>query len=79
MNVKQISPQCGLGLCPTVLQISPDCGIGACPTAFEAEGDLIIVGHILTPEELRAVAHKINPGEETAVRVPKSLIADLKF
>lgn len=79
MKVRQISPECGIGMCPTVFQISPDCGLGACATVFEAEGDLIIVGTVLTAEELGAVAHKVKSGEEMAVRVPKSLIAGLKI
>jgi hypothetical protein len=94
MKIRQISPECGLGMCPavfavasecalgacpTIFQISPDCGIGACPTAFVAGDDLIVVGAVLTAEETQAVAHKIKAGEETAVRVPKSLIARLKF
>ncbi|MBI4088875.1 hypothetical protein HY415_02160 [Candidatus Kaiserbacteria bacterium] len=58
--------------------------IGSCPTVFEKdpvgkEGDLIIVGFIPTSEELNAVAHGLKSGEEVAVRVPKSLIAGLKF
>ncbi len=79
MKVKQISSECGIGACPTVFQISPECGIGMCPTVFNADGDLIIVGSVLTSEERRAVAHKVNPDGETAVRVPKSLITSLKF
>lgn len=56
------------------------CGIGACPTVFEdGKGDLIIVGTLLTPEEKTAIAHKISMGEETAIRVPRSLIAGLKL
>ena len=66
MKVRQISLECGIGMCPTVFQVSPECGLGACATVFEAEGDLIIVGHVLTPEELRAVAHKVKAGQETA-------------
>lgn len=63
-----------------VRQISHDCGIGACPSVFETtDGDLIIVGATLTSEERRAVARKMNLDGETAVRIPKSLIANLKF
>ena len=115
MKVKQVSLQCGIGMCPAVFEVVSECALGACPTVFEAgpsgmkqndqqpeagavgfhqepqqmvmgtasfnnaEGDLIIVGYVLTPEELRAVAHKISKDAETAVRVPKSLIASLKF
>lgn len=79
MRVRQISPECGIGACPKVFQISPECGIGSCSTVFSADGDLIIVGSVLTSEELQAVAHKVKQGEETAVRVPKSLITSLKL
>lgn len=79
MKVIQLSPDCGVGPCPTVFQVSPECGIGTCPAVFDKEGDLIIIGSVLTQEELGAIEHKVEPGRETAVRVPKSLIASLKF
>lgn len=79
MKVSKISRECGIGTCPAVFQISPECVIGSCPTVFSADGDLIIVGSVLTAEELKAIAHKFKPGEEVAVRVPKSLISGLKF
>lgn len=61
-----------------VRQISHECVIGSCPIAFSAGDDLIIVGPVLTSEERKAVARKVNDGE-TAVRVPRSFIASLKL
>jgi hypothetical protein len=82
MKVRELA-SCALGACPSVFEITPEpmqCGFGACPSAFENEqGDLIIVGSLLTEEEKRAVAHKINQGEENAVKVPRALVAGLKL
>lgn len=63
-----------------VRELAVQCAVGPCPAVFESsEGDLIIVGAVLTTEESAAVAHRIQPGTETAVRVPRSLLAQLKL
>lgn len=76
-------PQCMVGACPAVLEVKElavECGVGPCPSVFErGEDDLIVIGAILTAEELQAVAHRIKPGAETAVRIPRSLLAGLKL
>lgn len=78
--MRQISPECVIGSCPAVFEVIAECGIGTCPTVLKASnGDLVIIGWLLTDEERQAVGHHIKAGEETAVRVPKSLIASLKF
>mgnify|MGYP001587682287 CR=1 FL=1 len=60
-------------------RISPKCVIGSCPAVYETEsGDLLIVGFIPTADESQVIASN-KSGEEMAVRVPKSLIANLKF
>jgi len=82
MKVRRISPECVIGSCPAVFKVIAECGIGACPAVLQSsDGDLVIVGRLLTDEECQAIACciKVKVGEETAVRVPKSLIASLKF
>lgn len=78
-KVKQVSPDCGFGACPAVFEIASECGIGACPTVFgtDSEEQLIIVGAVPSPEELRAISHRAGPGE-TAVKIPKSLLDGMK-
>lgn len=82
MKVRELA-SCGLGMCTSVFEITPhsmECALGACPSAFENEkGDLIIVGTLLSIDEKAAVAHKINPDKESAVKVPRALIAGLKL
>lgn len=79
MDLRKLS-QCGPAGCPAVFEVIAGCGIGMCPTVLKvADGDLIIVGRVLTDEEHKAAALHIKVGEETAVRVPRSLIAGLKL
>lgn len=80
MELKKISSECVVGACPAVFEVIAQCGVGMCPTVLSApDDDLLIVGRTLTDEEFKAAAPHIRAGEETAVRVPKSLIAGLKF
>lgn len=78
MDLRKLS-QCGPAGCPSVFEVIASCGIGMCPTVLKADDDLIIVGRVLTDEEGKAAAPHIKAGEETAVRVPRSLIAGLKL
>lgn len=80
MKVRQISSVCVIGPCSAVFEVIAECGIGTCPAVLQvSDGDLVIVGRTLTDEERQAIGCRIKAGEETAVRVPKSLIAGLKL
>lgn len=82
-NITELASVCVAGPCPTVFEVGPagirDVDVATIGFFHDQQGNLIIVGAILSPEELRLVAHKVKKGEETAVRVPKSLIARLTF
>ena len=62
-----------------VRELAVECAVGPCPAVFKSGDDLIVVGSVLTAEELKAVTHRIKPGEETAVRIPRSLLVGLKL
>jgi hypothetical protein len=66
-----------------IKRISPECGIAACPAVYEKEnGDLLIVGKMLTVNELIEASPFVKASlidGESVVCVPKALIADLKF
>lgn len=75
--------QCTVIGCPAVLKVKElavECAVGPCPAVFQGdEEDLIIVGAMLTAEELVAIANRLDVKTETAVRVPRSLLAQLKL
>ena len=53
------------------------CPIAGCPTIIENGEEYIIVGKILNDAELDQIKNKVGEGE-TAVKIPKNLIDDIK-
>jgi len=54
------------------------CNGGTCPTVYEAShlgGDVLVQGYVVSPEEAAEVGV---PAGEALVRVPRSMLADVK-
>lgn len=65
-----------------IKNITPEshrCGVGMCPQVFDAgDGDLIIIGKNLTVGNVPEEVLKHIGAQETAIKIPASLIEGLK-